>query len=167
MCLLHLLLLIAGTQLQKEPAVASRLPLACWIVHAGQWIGQDKIGQSDPAKILEVSSLAALQPHISRRVPVSILIISLAVVILNFFVARPPTSTHHIQCTLVAAARRPSSRCRNVSFQLRFNCNNLFAHIHSLLRLLRCLPHARLHERAQGPQQRPQPSAQRHRLLPT
>jgi U1 small nuclear ribonucleoprotein C len=38
--------------------------------------------------------------------------------------------------------------------------------IHSLLRLLRCLPHARLHERAQSPQQRPQPPAQCHRLLP-
>ena len=37
---------------------------------------------------------------------------------------------------------------------------------HSLLRLLRRLPHPRLHERAQSPQQRPQPPAQRRRLLP-
>ena len=36
----------------------------------------------------------------------------------------------------------------------------------SLLRLLRCLPDPRLDERAQSPQQRPQPPAQRRRLLP-
>lgn len=38
---------------------------------------------------------------------------------------------------------------------------------YSLLRLLRCLPHPRLDERAQSTQQRSQPPAQCHRLLPT
>lgn len=36
-----------------------------------------------------------------------------------------------------------------------------------LLRLLRCLPHARLDERPKGAQQRPKPPPQRRRLLPT
>lgn len=36
-----------------------------------------------------------------------------------------------------------------------------------LLRLLRCLPHARLDERPKGAQQRPKPPSQRRRLLPT
>merc|ERR1712000_494265 len=36
-----------------------------------------------------------------------------------------------------------------------------------LLRLLRCVPHTRLHERPQGSQQRSKPSTKRRRLLPT
>jgi len=66
------------------------------------------------------------------------------------------------------------SRCRNVScitiiqFWFGFSAHVLTVrYVISLLRLLRCLSHPRLYERAQGPQQRPQPLAQRRRLLPT